>query len=107
MFKNKFKGAVPVPKRFAPKWSVVVGIEVVDIAGAEVEVTICRPAVASKDGLSDELLTYLSTVDPASVEAGAELSFTLDGKDMKVKEGEDFWLSTAAKLAATNAVNWL
>jgi isoleucyl-tRNA synthetase len=107
VFKNKFKGAVPVPKRFAPKWSVVVGIEVVDIAGAEVEVTICRPAVASKDGLSDELLTYLSTVDPASVEAGAELSFTLDGKDMKVKEGEDFWLSTAAKLAATHTVNWL
>jgi len=107
VFKNKFKGAVPVPKKYAPKYSVVVATEVVDIAGAEVEVSICRPAVAAKDGLDDELVTFLSTVDPSSVEAGAELSFTLDGKDLKVKEGQDFWLSTAEKLSATKAVSWL
>jgi len=107
VFRNKFKGAVPVPKRFAPDWSVVIGCETVEIAGSKVDVTICRPAVAAKEGLSTEKVTFLSTVAPSSVEEGAEISFVVDGKDMNVKEGKDFWLSTASKLAATKAVDWL
>ena len=107
VFQNKFKGAVPLPKKFAPKWSVVLGSDIVEIAGAKVEVSICRPAVATKDGLSEEKTTFLANVEPASIEAGAELSFTVDGKEFKVKEGEDFWVSTVAKLAATKSVSWL
>merc|ERR1719354_120390 len=106
-FKAKFKGSVPVPFRFAPEWSVVIAKEEVEIAGAKVEVTICRPAVAAKNGISDEKATFLTALDPSSVQAGSELSFTLDGTELKVKEGEDFWLNTAAKLAATKAVDWL
>ena len=106
-FKAKFKGSVPVPFRFAPEWSVVIAKEEVEIAGAKVEVTICRPAVAAKNGISDEKATFLTALDPSSVQAGSELSFTLDGTEQKVKEGEDFWLNTAAKLAATKAVDWL
>merc|ERR1719354_222888 len=105
-FKAKFKGSVPVPFRFAPEWSVVIAKEDVEIAGAKVEVTICRPAVAAKNGISDEKATFLTALDPSSVQAGSELSFTLDGTELKVKEGEDFWLNTAAKLAATKAVDW-
>ncbi len=107
VFKNKFKGAVPVPKKYSPTWSVTVSSEVVDIAGSQVEVTISRPAVAAKEGLSVEQLTYLTTLDPDSVESGAELAFNVDGKDFTVKEGVDFWVSTAAKLSATKAVEWL
>jgi hypothetical protein len=107
VFRNNFKGAVPVPKRFASDWSVVIGCETVEIAGSKVDVTICRPAVAANEGLSTEKITFLSTVSPSSVEEGAEISFVVDGKDMTVKEGKDFWLSTASKLAATKAVDWL
>lgn len=107
VFRSKFKGYVPLPKRFAPKWSVVIGSESVEIAGSKVEVSICRPAVAAKDGLSDAQNTFISTIEPASVKPGDEISFSVDGKDMKVKEGVDFWSTTLAKVEATEAVSWL
>jgi isoleucyl-tRNA synthetase len=107
VFKNKFKGSVPLPKRFAPSWSVVIGTETVEISGSKVTVTICRPAIAVKDGLSEEAKTFLSTTFPSSVSEGQELSFVVDGKNMTVKEGSDFWLSTASKLGSTGAVSWL
>lgn len=107
VFRSKFKGSVPLPKRYAPKWSVEICSENVEVAGSKVQVTLCRPAVAARDGLPDELTIFLSTLQPYSVETGAELSFSVDGKDLKVKEGVDFWLSTASKLAATKSVVWL
>ena len=110
VFRNKLKGAVPVPKRFASDWSVVIGCETaVEIAGSKVDVTICRPAVAANEGLSTENITFISTVSPSSVEERVEISFVVGGKDMTVKEGKDFWLSTASKLVAApaKAVDWL
>ena len=107
VFKNKFKGSVPLPKRFAPSWSVVIGTETVEISGSKVTVTICRPAIAVKDGLSEEAKTFLSTTFPSSVSEGQDLSFVVDGKNMTAKEGSDFWLSTASKLGSTGTVSWL
>jgi hypothetical protein len=46
MFDAKFKGAIPLPKRFAPKWAVAIKRDVVDVGGSDVEVSICRPSVA-------------------------------------------------------------
>ena len=48
-----------------------------------------------------------TTVDPATVDAGATMSCTVDGTSHSVKEGEDFWLSAAAKVKATKAVSYL
>merc|ERR1712038_589127 len=81
LFKTKFKGSVPLPKRFAPKWSVVVRSEEVVIADAKVTVSICRVAAAAKDGLGELETSFVSTLDPETVEAGATLSVNIDGKD--------------------------
>ena len=62
LFENKFKGSVPMPKRCAPAWSVVIASDSVEVGGSKVEVSICRPALATKDGLSELSCTYLSAV---------------------------------------------
>jgi len=107
LFKNKFKGSVPVPKEFAPSWSVLIASDNVEVGGSKVNVSICRPALAAKDGLSDLAATYLSTVEPSTVETGSVLKCKIDGTEISVTEGKDFWLSTTAKVEATKAVAWL
>merc|ERR1711937_1039268 len=54
----KFKGSIPLPQRFAPKWSVV-------LKSDKVDVSICRPAVAVKDTLDDAVKSVLSTKEPS------------------------------------------
>lgn len=107
LFVNKFKGNVPLPKKFAPSWSVPLRSDNVEVGGSKVEVAICRPALVAKNGLPDSVSLFLSTVDPATVDAGATMSCTVDGTSHSVKEGEDFWLSAAAKVKATKAVSYL
>jgi len=107
LFKNKFKGSVPVPKEFAPSWSVLIASDNVEVGGSKVNVSICRPTLAAKDGLSDLAATYLSTVEPSTVETGSVLKCKIDGTEISVTEGKDFWLSTTAKVEATKAVAWL
>jgi len=107
LFENKFKGSVPVPKRCAPTWSVVIAEEAVEVGGSKVVVSICRPALATKDGLSELACTYLSTVEPCTVEKGAVLTCSIDGEEMSFTEGKDFWLSAAAKMKATKGLSWL
>lgn len=107
LFETKFKGNVPLPKKFAPSWSVPLRSDNVEVGGSKVEVSICRPALAVKNGLPDSASMFLSTVDPAAVDAGATLSCTVDGASHTVKEGEDFWLSAAAMVKATKAVSWM
>ena len=106
-FRNKFKGIVPVPKRFTPKWAVPVISEKVNIGGADVEVSIVRPALAARDDLDELSSTYLSTIDPFSVKAEDVLSFTVDGVSHTLHKGKDFWGCTTAKLEATKGVSWL
>jgi len=107
LFETKFKGNVPLPKKFAPSWSVPLRSDNVEVGGSKVIVSICRPALAVKDGLNGSVGMFLSTVDPASVEAGATLSCTVDGTSYTAKEGEDFWVSSAAMVKDTKKVSWL
>lgn len=107
LFETKFKGNVPLPKKFAPSWSVPLRSDNVEVGGSKVEVSICRPALAVKNGLPESASMFLSTVDPSTVDAGATLSCTVDGASHTVKEGEDFWLSAAAMVKATKAVSWM
>ena len=107
LFENKFKGAVPVPKSCAPKWSVVIASDTVEVGGSKVVVSICRPALAAKDGLADLACTYLSSLEPSSVEKGAVLTFTIDEEAMSLTEGKDFWLSTTGKMRDTDGLSWL
>eukprot|EP00555_Chaetoceros_dichaeta_P003208 CAMPEP_0198249896 /NCGR_PEP_ID=MMETSP1447-20131203/1263_1 /TAXON_ID=420782 /ORGANISM="Chaetoceros dichaeta, Strain CCMP1751" /LENGTH=1167 /DNA_ID=CAMNT_0043934629 /DNA_START=67 /DNA_END=3570 /DNA_ORIENTATION=- len=107
LFRTKFKGSVPLPKRFAPKWSVVLGSDVVEIGGSKVEVSICRPAIAVKDGLDADACAFLGTVDPLSTETGVKMQCSIDGVGHSMKEGEDFWLNTVSKLEATKTLSWL
>lgn len=106
LFEAKFQGAVPVPKKFAPSWSVVLRSDTVEIGGHKVEVSICRPSVAGKDGLSEGMEYLLSTLDPSSVADQAKMSVTVDGKETVLTHGEDFWVNTVAKLRTTKAVSW-
>jgi len=107
VFEAKFQGAVPVPKKFAPSWSVVLRSDTAEIGGSKVEVSICRPAVAGKDGLDDGVGYFLSTLEPSNVVDQSTLSITVDGKEITLKQGEDFWINTVAKLRATKALSWV
>ena len=105
-FDAKFKGAIPLPKRLAPSWSVVLKSDVVDVGGAKVEVAVCRPAVAARDSLEGLVKNVLATLEPTELAAGQEFTCEVDGKAYELKEGTDFWLSTASKTRATKILNW-
>lgn len=93
----KFKGSIPLPQRFAPSWSVVLKSDTVDVGGSKVIVSVCRPAVATKDSLDDAVKSVLSTKEPSELTAGGSFKCEVDGKSYELTEGVDFWLSTAAK----------
>jgi isoleucyl-tRNA synthetase len=107
LFKAKFKGSVPVPKRYAPEWSVVLKSDTVEVGGFKVEVSICRPSIAVKDDIDASVKAYLSTVDPATVNSGSVLECSIDDVKYSLKEGEDFWTNTVSKLDATKTLEWL
>lgn len=107
LFKAKFKGSVPLPKRFAPEWSVELRSETVEVGGFKVNVAIARPAVAAKDDLASSQKAYLATVDPLELTSGAVLNCCIDNVEYSLKEGQDFWTNTVSKLEATNALEWL
>jgi len=94
----KFKGSIPLPQRFAPKWSVVLKSDKVDVGGSQVVVSICRPAVAVKDTLDDAVKSVLSTKEPSDFTTGGSFKCELDGKLYELTEGADYWLSTASKV---------
>lgn len=100
-------GAVPVPKKFAPSWSVVLGSETADIGGSNVKVFICRPAVAGREQMSDVVLYFLSTLDPSNVIDQSTLCINVDGNEVALKQGEDFWVNTVSKLKTTKALSWI
>jgi hypothetical protein len=106
LFEAKFK-ACPLPKRFAPEWAVGIRSDVVDVGGTKVEVSICRPSVAASDSLTGASLNVLSTLEPRSLSAGEDFTYSMDGASLTLKGGSDFWLSTAAKVRATKAVAWM
>jgi isoleucyl-tRNA synthetase len=106
LFETKFQGAVPLPKKFAPSWSVALRSDSVEIGGAKIDVSICRPAVAGRDGLSEELMYLLSTMEPAQAMDKKSFTFTIDGKEMTLTQGQDYWINTITKLRSTKALAW-
>ncbi|EEC45000.1 predicted protein [Phaeodactylum tricornutum CCAP 1055/1] len=107
LFEAKFKGAVPLPYRFVPKWAVVLKNETVDVGGTKVDVFIFRPAVAVKESLGPSVESVLSTLEPSSLPKGGKFSFSLDGVSTTLTEGTDFWLSTTDKVRYTKVLAWL
>jgi Domain of unknown function (DUF5915) len=107
LFEAKFKDSVPLPQRFAPKWSVVLKSEEVEVGGIRVKVAICRPVLATRDDLVDSAINVLSTLEPRSFSSGQDFKFSVDSVSLNLKEGMDFWLSSVAKARATKAVDWL
>mmetsp|Transcript_42557 Transcript_42557/g.102575 ORF Transcript_42557/g.102575 Transcript_42557/m.102575 type:complete len:1181 (-) Transcript_42557:155-3697(-) len=103
----KFKGAVPLPQRLAPSWSVVLKSETVDVGGSQVVVSVCRPAVAAKDSLDEAVKLVLSSKEPSEFKDGESFTCSIDGKSHTIVEGTDFWLSTASKAKATKSLSWL
>lgn len=107
LFATKFKGSVPLPSRFAPKWAVSLKRDTVDVGGSRVEVSICRPAVAVKDDLGVGPVNVLSTLEPSTFVNGQVFECTIDGEKISVQEGVDFWKSTAAKARSMKVLDWL
>lgn len=107
LFEAKFQGGVPVPKKFAPSWSVVLRSDMAEIGGSKVEVSICRPAVAGKDGLDNGVAYFLSTLESSNGATQSAFSIKVDGKEVTLKKGVDFWASTVDKLRATKALSWV
>lgn len=103
----KFKGSIPLPQRLAPVWSIALKAGTVDVGGSKVTVSVCRPAVAVKDSLDEMVAKVLSTKELSEFAKGASFTCSVDGKSYEVKEGEDFWLSTADKARSTRSVSWL
>jgi isoleucyl-tRNA synthetase len=107
LFSAKFKGSVPLPSRFAPKWAVSLKCDAIEVGGSRVDVTICRPAVAVKDDLGEGPVNVLSTLEPFTLGNGQAFECTIDGERLSLKEGVDFWRSSAAKVRSMNLVDWL
>ena len=106
LFSTKLKGLVPIPMKFCQSWSVVLGQDTAEVGGVKVEVMICRPAVAAKDGLDEGVNSFLSLVD---VNGGKEesLQCTINGKDYDLKQGTDYWWTAMEKAKATKELEWL
>lgn len=107
LFEAKFQGAVPVPKKYAPSWSVALRSDTVEIGGAKLDVFICRPAVAGRDELCDEVRYLLSALEPSDVVGRESLTFSVDGREITLTQGQDFWVNTITKLRSTNALAWV
>mmetsp|Transcript_10779 Transcript_10779/g.15879 ORF Transcript_10779/g.15879 Transcript_10779/m.15879 type:complete len:1171 (+) Transcript_10779:126-3638(+) len=106
-FTTKFKGAVPLPKAYAPSWAVTLQSEAAEVGGSRVEVSICRPCLSAKDGLDDGVLSVLSSLDIDSIKSDGSLKCNVDGKEFLLTEGFDYWMSAVAKAKATRALEWL
>jgi hypothetical protein len=104
---TKFKGSIPLPQRLAPEWSVVLKSDTVDVGGSKVDVSVCRPAIAVNDSLDDIVKKILSTKEPSAFSVGETFKCSLDGKEYELKEGVDFWLSSAAKARSTRSLSWI
>jgi hypothetical protein len=107
MLDAKFKGAVPLPRKLMPSWSVSLKTDSVDVGGAKISLSICRTAVAAKDSLDEGVKNLLSTKETSEFEPGQTFKCSVDGKDYELKEGTDFWLSSVAKAKATKSLSWL
>lgn len=107
MFANKFKGNVPIPERCGSGAPVVLGKEMAEVGDFKVEVTICRPAVAMRDGLDPSVTAFLSTVDAVMSSETATFKCKIDGKSHELVAGKDFWYSSMDKAKATKALDWL
>lgn len=106
-FEAKFRGSIPLPKRFAPDWAVVIKSDLVDVGGSDVEVSICRPSVAAADSVSGAALGVFPTLEPGDLKQGQDFTLTVDGESYTLTEGKDFWLSAVSKVRSTKAVTWL
>jgi hypothetical protein len=102
IFDAKFKTGSPVPRRYAPHWTVVLKSETVQIGGTSVTVSICRPALVAP-GISEVAQKVLATLEPANIDKGQVLSFTVDGKSVTLAEGEDFWLSASSMVRSLSS----
>jgi hypothetical protein len=107
IFEAKFKGFVPLPRRFAPQWAVALKGDSVDVGGTIVEVCICRPAIAVSNSLPEAATNVLSTLEPSRFSKGESFTFTVSGASSTLIEGKDFWLSAGAMVRSTKAVDWL
>jgi len=107
LFRTKFTGSVPLPKIFAPEWSVVLRKDKVNISGLKVEVSVYRLAITVKNISADDACALLGTIDPLTAEAGATMKCSVDSVSHSMKEGEDFRLNIVSKLEATKAFKWL
>jgi isoleucyl-tRNA synthetase len=106
LFQAKFKrGAIPVPKRFAPPETVVLRSDTVDVGGSNVVVSICRPSLSVSSDLDVLAVNYMLTLDPENV--SGSITFSIDGKTYDLQEGKDYWKSAFAKAVATEALDWL
>lgn len=106
MFDTKFKGFIPLPKRFAPELSVVLQSDQFDVGGTSVDVCICRPAVAFSDSLPNQAKMVLSTLEPVELQSQNIFAFEMEGTSLSLVKGEDFWLSTTEKVRGTKSLEW-
>lgn len=106
-FEAKLRGVIPLPRRYAPKWAVALKSDTVEIGGASVVVSICRPAVTVRDDLDVAAASVLSTMEPSLFPDGDDFSFIVDGSNITLKYGTDYWKNSLEKLRATKALEWL
>ncbi len=103
----KLMGATPLPSRLAPTSSVVIGKEMVDVGGLQVELSICRPTFSFRDDLDSNVASFLSTLDPYNYGNGEDIQCSINGESFVVKEGVDFWKSAASKAMKTKSLDWV
>jgi len=107
LFAAKLKGIVPIPQKYRQPWSVILGQDTAEVGGAKVEVMISRPAIAVKEGLSEGVNSFLSTIDINVKDRQEIMRCTVDRKEFEVVHGQDFWWSAMEKAKCTKTLEWL
>jgi isoleucyl-tRNA synthetase len=107
LFRSKFKGSVPLPRKFAPKWSVKIEEDSLMIGETKVSLILCRPAIAARSGIDATVENALATLSSENVSDGRDLVIQIDGKDFTLTPGKDIWISTMDKVKSEQLISWI
>ena len=102
-FVKKFDGMVPLPEELASS-SKVYASATVEVGSSKVVISIRPPAVSVAPGVKDGPKMFLATVDVKNLERGMKLKCNIDGEDVELNEGKEWFLNATDRAKAAKVV---
>mmetsp|Transcript_20135 Transcript_20135/g.40307 ORF Transcript_20135/g.40307 Transcript_20135/m.40307 type:complete len:1168 (+) Transcript_20135:227-3730(+) len=102
-FVKKFDGMVPLPEELASS-SKIYASATVDIGASKVVISIRPPSVSVASGVGEGPRMFLATVDVKDLERGMALKCNIDGEDMELSEGKEWFLNATDRAVAEKVI---